>query len=140
VDERLEDPMDVAPLRPCEVEIRLLAAPDRVPAVRGLAADLARRADLDLDTVEDVRLAVEEACAAVVANADRHGLLVCRLLITPAAVEVAATVALPDGRRPAVGPFSLRVLRTLADSVDFWTTHDNRHDRRFHVQFTKNVT
>lgn len=140
MDERLEDPLDVTPLRPHEVEIRMLATVDQVTAVRGLAADLARRADYDLDTIEDVRLAVEEACASIVANAARDGVLICRLLISSSAVEVSAMVPLPDGRRPTVGPFSLRVLRTLADSVDFWTTGNGDDVRRFHVQFTKSVS
>jgi serine/threonine-protein kinase RsbW len=126
---------DGSPLRPDEVEVRMLGDKDQVGAVRALAADMALRADFDLDTIEDIRLAVEEACATMVANTHPVGELVCRLLISPSTVEIAASVPVPDGRRPTVGQFSLRVLRTLSDSVDFWTTRNGD----FHVQLTKSV-
>jgi serine/threonine-protein kinase RsbW len=117
----------------------MLADKDRVPSVRALAADMALREDFDLDRIEDVRLAVEEACATMVANAGDGAELVCRVSVSPSAVQITASVPLSDGRKPTVGPFSLRVLRTLSDSVDFWTSHSG--DRQyFHVQLTTSVS
>lgn len=123
-------------LRPNEVEIRMLARMDRVPGIRAMAADMAMREDFDLDSISDLRLAVEEACATVLANADPESVLVCRMLVSPAEVEVSAHVTLPNGRDPTVGPLSLRILRTLSDSVDYWTSSTNGQ-RLFHVQLTK---
>jgi serine/threonine-protein kinase RsbW len=101
-----------------------------------MAADMAMRADFDLDAISDLRLAVEEACATVLANADEHRELVCRLLVSRTQIEVSAQVTLPNGKEPAVGPLSLRILRTLSDSVDYWTS-SNERDRLFHVQLVK---
>lgn len=109
---------------------------DRVPGIRAMAADMAMREDFDLDSISDLRLAVEEACATVLANADPESVLVCRMLVSPAEVEVSAHVTLPNGRDPTVGPLSLRILRTLSDSVDYWTSNTNGQ-RLFHVQLTK---
>lgn len=129
---------DVDHLRPHEVEVRMLADKDQVPVIRALAADLAIRQDLDLDTVDDLRLAVEEACAAVTACADQDDVLVCRLMVTSTVVEITASVRVPTGRQPVVGPFSLRILRTLSDTVDFWTTGSGAQ-RYFHARLTKSV-
>lgn len=123
-------------LRPHEVEIRTLASMDRVPGIRAMAADMAMREDFDLDAISDLRLAVEEACATVLANADPNSELLCRLLVSQKQVEVSAHVTLPSDREPTVGPLSLRILRTLSDSVDYWTS-SNEHGRLFHVQLVK---
>lgn len=136
MNNRLDPPSCKAPLGQHEVEVRMLARADRVPGIRALAADMAIRQDFDLDSVGDLRLAVEEACAALLANADQEGTLVCRLLIGPSGAEIAAWVPIAEGRQPAVGPLSLVILRALSDTVDFWTTNDD--DRRlFHVQLAR---
>jgi serine/threonine-protein kinase RsbW len=113
----------------------MLARRDGVPGLRGLAAELAMREDFDLDTIADLRLAIEEACAIVLANADPEGLLVCRLLVSSAQVQITVSVRLPDGWEPVVGPLSLRIMRTLSESVDCWTNGENGR-RMFHVQLT----
>jgi serine/threonine-protein kinase RsbW len=130
-----QDPDDT-PLRPHEVEVRMVADGGQIAGIRALAADMAMHADFDLDSIDDVRLAVEEACATVLANADPDGVLVCRLLVTTAELDISAFVTVADGVDPAVGPLSLRILRTLSDSVDYWTTKFGSR-RRFHVQLTR---
>lgn len=116
----------------------MLARGDRVPGIRALAADMAMHEDFDLDAISDLRLAVEEACATVLANADPDTTLVCRLLVSSAEVEISAFVTLLDGVDPTVGPLSLRILRTLSDSVDYWTTR-TANSRRFHVQLIRSI-
>ena len=131
---------DTEGLRPNEVEVRMLASRERVPGVRALAADMAMREDFDLDAISDLRLAVEEACATVLANAEPDSTLVCRLLVSTKLLEINASAALRPGLEPEVGSLSLRILRTLADSVDYWTTNTNGGGRQFHVQLTKSQT
>lgn len=97
---------------------------------------MAMRADFDLDTIDDVRLAVEEACATVLANTDSASELVCRILISVHEVQITASVQLPQGWEPVVGPLSLRILRTLSQTVDCWT-NGTEEQRMFHVQLTK---
>jgi serine/threonine-protein kinase RsbW len=135
VNDRPAAQPDFAHLRPGEIEIRTLASDNHVSGIRALAADLAMRADFDLDTISDLRLAVEEACATVLANADPNGMLVCRLLVSAARLEITAHVRLPAVGEPAVEPFSLRILRTLADTVDYWTS-GSADGRLFNVQLT----
>ena len=127
---------DSAPLRPNEIEVRMLANRERVPGIRALAADMAMREDFDLDAIADLRLAVEEACATVLANAEPEGDLVFRLLVSTKLLEINTSAALADGRDPEIGALSLRILRTLSDSVDYWTT-ETEDGRRFHVLLTK---
>src|SRR5438045_9711145 len=47
------------------LELRVPTTALQLPAVRAMAADLAMRMDYDLDSVEDLRLAVDEACATL---------------------------------------------------------------------------
>jgi serine/threonine-protein kinase RsbW len=97
---------------------------------------MAMREDFDLDAIADLRLAVEEACATVLANAAPESTLVCRLLVSTDLLEINASATLRSGPDPEVGSMSLRILRTLADSVDCWTSTSNGQ-RQFHVQLTK---
>jgi serine/threonine-protein kinase RsbW len=136
VNERPEDTSDTPELRANEVEVRMLASRERVPGVRALAADMAMREDFDLDAISDLRLAVEEACATVLANAEPESTLVCRLLVSADLLEINASATLRSDSDPEVGSMSLRILRTLADSVDCWTSSANGQ-RQFHVQLTK---
>src|ERR1700754_4413979 len=59
------------------VEIRISARPVLIPTVRAVASDLAGRADFDLDAISDLRMAVDEACATLVALSPDDGLLCC---------------------------------------------------------------
>jgi serine/threonine-protein kinase RsbW len=136
VNERPEDTSNTPELRANEVEVRMLASRERVPGVRALAADMAMREDFDLDAIADLRLAVEEACATVLANAEPESTLICRLLVSADLLEINASATLRSGSDPEVGSMSLRILRTLADSVNCWTSTTNGQ-RQFHVQLTK---
>jgi serine/threonine-protein kinase RsbW len=132
----VNDPPGSGRLGADEVEVRMPARTNHLPSIRAMAADLAMRADFDLDSISDLRLAVEEACGTVLANSGPDGELVCRLLVSPARVRISAHVPLPSGRKPAVTALSLRILRALSDSVDCWTSSTNGY-RLLHVQLTK---
>ena len=54
------------------LELRVPTTATQLPAVRAMAGDLAIRMDYDLDAVEDLRLAVDEACATLAQIADRR--------------------------------------------------------------------
>jgi serine/threonine-protein kinase RsbW len=97
---------------------------------------MAMREDFDLDAIADLRLAVEEACATVLANAEPDSTMICRLLVSTELLEINTSATLRPGLQPSVGSMSLRILRTLADTVDTWTSTSNGR-RLFHVQLTK---
>jgi serine/threonine-protein kinase RsbW len=100
------------------LELRVPSSPTQLPAVRAMAGDLAMRMDFDLDAVEDLRLAVDEACATlasvalgdsrltVVFEATREGLRIDAWVPTAAGVDVPR-----DG-------FGWAVLHTLVDTVE----------------------
>ena len=54
------------------LELRVPTTATQLPAVRAMAGDLAIRMDYDLDAVEDLRLAVDEACATLAADRRRR--------------------------------------------------------------------
>lgn len=115
-------------LRPDEVEVRALAGSRALPGIRAIAAELALRADQNLDAVGDLRLAVEELCSSMARNADPDQTMTTWLRVTPDRAEIRVDIPLPQ-RRPVVSPLSLRILRVLCDSVDYWT--DDVDDRTF---------
>lgn len=129
-------PPDEDDLRPGEVEVRMLVGDVRVATLRGIAADIAIREDFDLDAIWDLKLAVDEACATVLAKGKPDGLLVCRLLVTPEQVEVKATAATDNGYPPSQESLGWYMLQVLTDSAHCWTTAVGE-ERRIHVRFTK---
>ena len=100
------------------LELRVPITPMQLPAVRAMAGDLAIRMDYDLDSVEDLRLAVDEACAtlAVIVEGDAPLTVVFETIRSGLHIEAwvppAAGVDVPrDG-------FGWAVLATLVDAVD----------------------
>ena len=63
-----------------DVELRLPADGVYVSVVRTTTAGLAARLDFLIDDIEDLRIAVGEACAMVLPEADPDSELVCQLL------------------------------------------------------------
>lgn len=99
------------------VEIRVAARPALIPTVRAVASDLAARADFDLDAVSDLRMAVDEACATLVAMAAHGSPLRCTFAVSDERIEVTARVETGTGAQLPTDSFGWRVLQTLADHV-----------------------
>lgn|GEM_PF-2436712 len=103
-----------------QLELRLDADPFWMSSLRVLTADLAMRADFDLDSVDDLILAVDEACSALVGIATPRHTLICCFAIGAEGITVTATLA---GGRWAAEPYlptdslGWRILTTLADDV-----------------------
>jgi serine/threonine-protein kinase RsbW len=116
-----------------DIELTLPADPVHVPVARALAADLAVRLDYDLDEVSDLRMAVDEACAELVAKAAPPGRLRCVFRADEAALTVSVSAATKDGVVPGQNTFGWRVLTALVDEVTTWATADNV----VHIQLVK---
>jgi serine/threonine-protein kinase RsbW len=100
------------------LELRVPTTATQLPAVRAMAADLAMRMDYDLDSVEDLRLAVDEACATLVLVADGDAPLTVVFETTRSGLHIDAWVpTAPDTDVPRDG-FGWAVLQTLVDSVE----------------------
>lgn len=110
------------------VLVRVGAAAVYLPPLRTVVADLATRADFDLDSVADLRLAVDEAAAELIAVAAPGALLTGSYLVDDDQMQVTVSV-------PAVGAaalerdsFGWRVLTTLVDEVH--VLDDTQDDER----------
>lgn len=99
------------------VEIRTAASPSLIPTVRAVASDLAARADFDLDSISDLRMAVDEACATLVGMALPGSPLRCTFDVHGERIDVSAEVHTTAGASLPTDSFGWRVLQTLADHV-----------------------
>lgn len=90
-----------------------------VAVLRMATAGIAARLDFTLDDVEDLRMAVSEACAMVLAEASGNGSMSAAFFLSENRVEVHISA---DADHP-VGPdregFAWQVLETMASDVEF---------------------
>ena len=100
------------------LELRVPTTATQLPAVRAMAGDLAMRMDYDLDAVEDLRLAVDEACATLAAIAAGDAPLTVVFETTRAGLHIEAWVPTANGQDVPRDGFGWAVLATLVDAVD----------------------
>ncbi len=100
------------------VEIRLPAESAYLSVLRTATAGLAARLDFTLDEIEDLRIAVDEACAMLLPQAIEYAQLTCRFRLAEDMLEVTVTVPTTRGELPEQGTFSWTVLSALAGQVD----------------------
>ncbi len=99
------------------VLVQVRASAHELPPLRVVAADLAARADFDLDAVADLRLAVDEAASELVAVAVPEAVLTCVFSLDDSQMEVTASVLARPGATLRHDSFGWRVLTTLVDEV-----------------------
>jgi serine/threonine-protein kinase RsbW len=100
------------------LELRAAASTVVIPTIRTVAADLAARADFDLDSIDDLRMAVDDLCAMLVRIGAADATLRCRFTVSPERIEVAADIEVEDPTEPlSTRTFGWRVLECLADDV-----------------------
>ena len=100
------------------VEIRLPADSAYLSVLRTATAGLAARLDFTLDEIEDLRIAVDEACAMLLPSAIETAQLCCRFRLDPATLEVTVSIPTTRGQLPERDTFSWTVLSALAGEVD----------------------
>ncbi|MGY1826571.1 MULTISPECIES: ATP-binding protein [unclassified Blastococcus] len=100
------------------LELRVPTTPTQLPAVRAMAGDLAMRMDYDLDAVEDLRLAVDEACATLSTIVEGDAPLTVVFETTRAGLHISAWVPTSDGTEVPTDGFGWAVLAALVDSVE----------------------
>ncbi len=100
------------------LELRAAGTTVVIPTIRTVAADLAARADFDLDAIDDLRMAVDDLCAMLVRIAAADATLRCRFTVSPERIEVAADIEVDEPAQPvSTRTFGWRVLECLADDV-----------------------
>jgi serine/threonine-protein kinase RsbW len=105
--------MDKSP----DVELRLPADGAYVAILRTATAGLAARIDFTLDDIEDLRIAVDEACAIVLPQATPGSALDCLFWLDPARITVTVSARCDSPREPSRDGFAWKVLAALATSV-----------------------
>ncbi len=110
------------------IELTLPATPTHLSAARNLAAELATRQDFNLDEVDDLRLAIDEACATLVGRAVVSSRLTCVFRLAPGEVAFEGRVNSRSDESPAQGTFGWQVMTTLVDEVQVLRDRTGGHD------------
>ena len=100
------------------LELRVPTTPTQLPAVRAMAADLAMRMDYDLDAVEDLRLAVDEACATLASIGLVSEPLTVVFQTSRTGLHIDAWIPTEGGTDVPRDGFGWAVLQTLVDEVN----------------------
>ena len=120
-----------------EVTVRVPAEPDFVHVLRSVVATIAARAELTFDEIDDLRLAVDEACAQLLALPSAATTLALHIspadgggLVVVATIDAEVRVWPPEG---AERTLTWQVLAALADDARF-----EEVDGRPALRLTKN--
>ena len=100
------------------VHIKMPAESAYLSVLRTATAGLAARLDFTLDEIEDLRIAIDEACAMLLAQAIPGTDLECGFELGDGQVTITVSVTAAEARMPARDTFAWTVLSALAGSVD----------------------
>lgn len=109
-----------------EITLTVPAAPEFVRIARLTSAGLATRIGMGYDEIEDLRIAVGEACSLLIGDGSRPGVLILTFTLGTNAVEVAVAGRL-QGPAPAADPDSDltdQILEAVVDEHDVDRTGD----------------
>jgi serine/threonine-protein kinase RsbW len=107
-------PVDVAA---DQVTIRMPADGAYLSVLRTATAGLAARLDFTLDDIEDMRIAVDEACAMLLSQAIPGSSLECSFALSPDDMTITVSVPCLNPRPPSSETFAWTVLSALAGTV-----------------------
>ncbi|MCG8917281.1 ATP-binding protein [Actinokineospora sp. PR83] len=99
------------------VEVKVFADAEQVPLLRSFAADIAMRLDFDLDAIEDLRMAVDEACSLLVRAAVPGSALACGFEPGEQVITVRVGVDAAGPTPPSADAMGWQILTTLAQGV-----------------------
>ena len=100
-----------------DVELRIPADSAYLAVLRTATAGLAARLDFTLDDIEDLRIAVDEACAMVLPQARENSDLTCTFDLDASKLTVAVTAECDSPRPPNRDGFAWTVLAALTNEV-----------------------
>ncbi|HVF75733.1 MAG TPA: hypothetical protein VM938_11845 [Acidimicrobiales bacterium] len=100
-----------------EVRLTVPATAEFLRLARVTATGLASRLGFTYDEVEDLRLAIDELCFALIGSKGRTGTVALSYSIAPQGLEVVGTGMFDDNSStgPALNDFSQQILRALVD-------------------------
>ena len=100
------------------VVLRLPATGAYLSVLRTATAGLASRLDFTIDDIEDLKIAVDEACAMLLPRAVPDAELTCRFELKPEVLDVSVSLRTVDSEVPSRDTFAWTVLSALAGEVD----------------------
>jgi serine/threonine-protein kinase RsbW len=106
------------------VEVRLPAAGAYLSVLRTATAGLAARLDFTLDEIEDLRIAVDEACAILLQQAAPGSTLECVFTLVGDSLRVTVSAPTTEGHAPERDTFAWTVLTALAGEVESTVAED----------------
>ena len=103
-----------------EVRLEVPAAPEFLRISRIMAAGVASRVGFTLDEVEDLRIAIDEVCFALVGPHGRTGTIRLRYLLDSDELAVEGTGRFSDGlsNEPVVSALSHQILAAVVDECE----------------------
>jgi serine/threonine-protein kinase RsbW len=101
-----------------QVTVRVPPEGAYLSVLRTATAGLAARLDFTLDEIEDLRIAVDEACAILLVQAIPGSALECSFVLAREMMTISVTVHSLAPQPPSSDTFAWKVLSELAGSVD----------------------
>jgi serine/threonine-protein kinase RsbW len=102
---------------PDTVTVRMPADGAYLSVLRTATAGLAARLDFTLDDIEDMRIAVDEACAMLLSQAVPGSSLECTFALSADDMTITVCVQSVNPRPPSADTFAWTVLSALAGSA-----------------------
>ncbi len=118
-------------LRADRVTLRIPADGAYIAVLRTATAGLAARSDFTLDEIEDLRIAVDEACALLLPRARAGTAFDCTFDVGAGDLAIQVAVDSDDPRPPRTDTFAWAVLSALAGEVTATATSE-RVEIRLH--------
>lgn len=117
------------------VTVCLPATSAYLSVLRSVTAGLAAQLDFTLDEIEDLRIAVDEACGLLMSRPVAGGELECQFALGEDTMRARVSAPTADGAQPDPDSFAWHVLGALADTVEVTTDGGRRvsivlHKRR----------
>jgi len=123
---------------PEEIELRIAAVLTNLPIIRSLAASIAMRADFDLDSIADLRLAVDEACSTLITQSAPRSTLRCAFHVNAEEIRFVVSAPSTSDTKPSSDSFGWRVLTTLTDHTATWIDGPDDSDAPLvHIELAK---
>lgn len=108
------------------IELGVRADAGQLSVTRAVVAALAAQQDFDLDSIADIRLAIDESCSRLIMRATKDARMVCTFRTSDDVLHVSVTTTTEDGADLDPGGFGWHVLNALTDSVST-TQHSDAH-------------
>ena len=115
-----------------DAELRLPADTAHVAVLRMTTAGIAARLDFTLEDIEDLRMAVGEACALILEGADPDGALRASYFLGAGSLRIEVSADTPEAAARDEESFAWQVLSTLATDLTTEAT-EGRHTIGFTV-------